>query len=190
MKPTKTTEDSMDLSSSWVDDVLKEFRSQIPILPGVPKGVQSRTITFSAGLDMTELAENIVYLRTGYFDRPSQVNRAALRIGMQLLYRYFTSNSDVCPTYKRIRAMEDMLNDMQAIELFTADVSTVCRGASKGITSFDERDELISKMIHDLPKKLHKAAKEVADKIIAGAKVSSLSEYKSHGGDRRAAPEE
>jgi hypothetical protein len=182
--------DEIDLKDiAWAKDIVKVHSDNIPVLPEIHKGTPSVTVTYRSPLLIHQMAENIVYLRTSYFQRPSQVYRAAMHIGMSILYD-ICSPGVSCPAYKRSKKMEDLYVLSQELDMFIKDVSTLKQTADQGIISEEERDERIDEMIRILPKELHKTAHDKAARVLAGKKVSSLSEHKTYGGDRKSISEE
>jgi len=180
----------LDLTElSWARDVAKDFADAIPIITDMPKGKSTTSIHFRDTTETYEMAEKLVYRRTGFFDTPSESLRAALHIGLSILWEMFDGKGVECETARsmkeRWKAREKLDALTAEIRHFIKDVDTHYKAADLGIISHKDRDIAIDAIISKMPKAVQGVARERLKRYEAGEKVTELHEARGHGGDRK-----
>jgi hypothetical protein len=167
----------------------KEFKGEIPIVTDIPKGKTSCSIHYRSDSEIMEIAEKLVYKRTGKFASPSEVLRASTYIGICVIWSLFENSGEKSPygeaMFERMKQREELTNASIAIREFLKDVDAIYLAAEEGIISYDERSEKTNKLISSLPANLKDVARERLKRYEAGEKISQIHDFKSHGGVRK-----
>ena len=186
----KKTSDEMELTEpSWSLQIAKKWKGDIPIITDVPKGKSSCSIHYRSDSDIQEIAEKLIYKSTGKFESTSQVFRAAMHIGVMLLWSMFENAGASSPfgkaLFERMQQREELINSSISIREFLKDIDVIYQAAEDGILSFDDRTEKVNKLIDALPMNLRDVARERLRRYEAGEKVSHIHDLRTHGGVRR-----
>jgi hypothetical protein len=189
MKAKKTDDELELVEPSWSTQIAKKFKGAVPIVTDIPKGKSSCSIHYRSDSDIMEIAEKIVYKRTGKFSSPSEVFRAAMHIGISMIWSLYDETGEKSPfgkaMFERMQQREELVNASIAIREFLRDVDAIYKAAEDDIISFDERDTKVNKIISSLPTNLRDVARERLRRYEAGEKVSQIHDFRTHGGVRK-----
>ena len=177
---------------SWSRDIVEQFNEAIPILSKIPKGVEQHHFSVNGFAKDHQLAQAIAY-HTNRFGSPAEVERAALHIGVPIIYhmakfsegtihdkaaRLLNTFSDMEPIYYKQEIMDEILLNVK----YTRDC---CRS---GLISTSEFAEKISEVLNEAKSTFDESFCELLkakiEDLADGKNVTELTTCRTHGGVR------
>ena len=175
-------------NADWAKEIATQFHEHIPLIMDIPKGMNSKDIHCRVPAFIGEMVEKISYKKEGKFESPSEVIRAAIYIGMNVLYHLIElqgfQSTELKTIFSRMKSSEEVMTYHLLVKEATKAISYLKEAADSGVISFEDRDCQIDGIIKDMPNNLQRITKKKAIQLLAGEKLSSISEFKTHGGKR------
>jgi hypothetical protein len=177
---------------SWSREIAEQFCDNIPILSKIPKGVEQHHFSFNGFAKDMRLAQAITY-HTNRFGSPAELLRAALHIGVFIIYHLSKENEgtlheraerlmvtfkEMEPIYYKQEVMDEILLNVK----YTRDC---CRSGLISTTEFAEKiSEVLESSKVTFDESFCELLKAKIEDLADGKNVTELTTCKSHGGVR------
>ncbi len=167
----------------WAEEVINNLTQKIPIMTSLAKKVQSADFHFIGLARHAALAESLIY-KSKRFSTTSEVYRAAMYIGMSILY-HLTKNEGTGEQkarahqiYKTIQSMEKVNHNRQIVDAVVTSARDLIESADAGVIDYDEMTEKISTLVNVLPKELAQVANNKIKRVMKGENIIDIAETK------------
>ena len=192
MKLQEQRGDSLDLKEEqkkerWAEEAIKNCPVKIPIMTSIAKNTQTTHFNFIGLARHGSLAESLIY-KSKRFRNPSEVFRAAMYLGMSLLY-HLTKGEGTAEqkaradqVYKLIEVTESLNHKRQIIDAVTLSAKDVIECAESGVIDFEEMQEKVETLVNALPKELRPIAQEKIKRIKKGESIVDIVETRINRG--------
>ena len=195
MKLKGHKEDSLDLTRQerkhkWAKDVIDRLSGKFPIMTSIAKNTKSVHFNFLGLARHASLAESLIY-KSNRFRNTSEVYRAAIYIGMSILYQLtkdegtLEQKARADQIYKTIEIMESLNHDRQSIDAIVWAAKDLIDCADSGVIDYEEMGEKTSMLINALPKELRQVARDKIKRIMKGDSIVDIAETKVQRGTKR-----
>jgi hypothetical protein len=187
--------DSIDLKEEekkerWAEEVLKRFDGTIPIMTSIPKSTESIHFNFIGIARHGSIAESLIY-KCKRFRTTSEVYRAAMYIGMSILY-HLTKDEGTTEQkaradqmYKIIQVTESLNHSRQIIDAVVLSSKDIIECADAGVIDYEEMRERIETLIEALPKELRPLAREKVKRVKKGDSILDIVETRINRGAKK-----
>jgi hypothetical protein len=192
MEFKKQKGDTLDLTqeekkSRWAEEVLDNAPVKIPIMTSIAKNTQTAHFNFIGLARHGSLAESLIY-KSNRFRTTSEVYRAAMYIGMAILYQL--TKDEGTPEqkarsdriYKMIEVMDSLNHNRQIIDAVTLSAKDIIECAEAGVIDYDEMNEKVAALINALPKELRAVAEGKVKRIKKGDSIVDIAETRINRG--------
>jgi hypothetical protein len=195
MKLNQHKGDSVDLKQQekkhqWAKEILDRLSVKIPIMTSIAKNTKSAHFNFLGLARHATLAASLIF-KSKRFRTTSEVYRAALYLGMSILYQLtkdegaLEQKARADQIYKTIEIMESLNHNRQSIDAVVWAAKDLIDCADTGVIDYDEMSEKTSMLLNALPKELRSVASGKIKRIMKGDDVIDIMETKVQRGDRR-----
>jgi hypothetical protein len=186
IKLKDTGTDSVDLTkekkkSQWAKEIIDNLTVKLPIMTSISKGTKSTHFNFIGLARHAGMAEAFIS-KSNRFRTTSEVYRAALYLGMSLLYHLSKDEGTAeqkaraDQIYKIIQTMESLDHSRMIIDQIVLSARNVIQCADSGVIDYEELSEKISTLVEALPTELQKVARKKIKRIMKGDKIVDLVE--------------
>lgn len=156
----------------------------IPVITKNFKGDPTTPVSFRIPSQLKELAAQIYSRAQRTFTTVTEVDRAAYRIGIAMLYEMYGEN-DEADLLENWEIEERHTKLMNRLDDAIRAMGRLYTQFQNGIIGADQYNELVGRRLDWLEKfGLRPLGEEKLKQIIAGAKVVNILECKQHGGSR------
>jgi len=192
MKLKEYKDDFIDLTEEerkdkWAEEIVSSLTQKIPIMTSIGKKVESADFHFIGLARHAALAESLIY-KSKRFRTTSEVYRAAMYIGMSILY-HMTKDEGTAKQktradqiYKTIEVMEEVNHSRQIVDAVVASARDLIESADAGVIDDEELSEKVSMLVNVLPKELTQVAKEKIKRIMKGENIVDIADTRIHRG--------
>ena len=192
MQLKKQKDDFIDLTEEekkdkWAEGIVSNLTQKIPIMTSIGKKVESSDFHFIGLARHAALAESLIY-KSKRFRTTSEVSRAAMYIGMSILY-YLTKDEGTAEQkaradqiYKTIQLMEKVNHNRQIVDAVVTSARDLIESADTGVIDDDELSDKVSMLVNVLPKELTQVAKEKIRRIMKGENIVDIVDTRIHRG--------
>lgn len=181
-----------DNQSSWAAKIVAQYADEIPILHKLKKGEEVSLITFKTDAQIKSIAEEITY-KSNSLGTISETYRAAMNIGMRIIYHILQSRGDVSD--KAVMMMKAVLEGdrydvlMTSLDILLDMVSNLKRAQSIGLITADEVDYKIAQCLNEVEAQygyeFGRVVRRNIEELRAGKSVTKIDRFTSgHGGHR------
>jgi hypothetical protein len=186
--------DSLDLKEEekkerWAQEILNSFQGSIPIMTSIPKNTESTHFNFIGLARHGSIAESLIY-KCKRFRTTSEVYRAAMYIGMSILY-HLTKDEGTTEQkaradqmYKLIEVTESLNHSRQIIDAVVLSSKDIIECADAGVIDYEEMQERVDTVIDALPKELRPVAREKLKRIKKGDSIVDIVETRINRGTK------
>ena len=176
--------DSIDLTeeerkSRWAAEVVEAFTGRIPVMTSIPKDSKSTQVHLFCMARHADMAAALIH-QSKRFRTTSEVFRAALYIGISILYYLFKDDGTekdrarASNLYAVIQAMEGIHHSQQCVDAVTDEVRTILHAADSGVIDFEEMRNHLNTLVEALPVELRKTAKRNIKHLMDGDKITNI----------------
>jgi hypothetical protein len=190
-KTQQKVKENVDKENPWHKVALKaceDLDSQIPMMTGIAKGEEKADIHFKCLGRLWRMAD-IIRTNSRRFKTITDVNRSAHYLGLMMLYQLFKdeigNNIVGNSIFKRLTMMEPYYSELILIDTFVDGIFDLKEMWAKGIISESKFRDKCDELKESLPDSLHPLCDQKFKQMIAGAKITSLYEMETRGGDTR-----
>ena len=133
---------------------------------------------------------SLIY-KSNRFRNTSEVYRAAIYIGMSILYQLTKDEGTpeqkarADQIYKTIEIMESLNHDRQSIDAVVWAAKDLIDCADTGVIDYEEMNEKTSMLVNALPKELCPVARAKIKRIMKGDSIVDIAETKVQRGTKR-----
>jgi hypothetical protein len=188
MKLKNTQVESMDLTEeekkySWAREMIDNLTTTFPVMTSISKNAETTHFSFMGLGRHASLAESFIY-KSNRFRTPSEVYRAAMYLGMSILYHYLKDEGTAKQTaradqvYAIIQAMESIDHSKMILDAVTLACRNVIECWRTGVVDVEERNEKIRTLIDALPAGLQKLGQEKVTRIMRSENITDIAETK------------
>jgi len=186
--------DSFDLKQEekkerWAKEMLKNFQGTIPIMTSIPKNSESTHFNFIGLARHGSIAEGLIY-KSRRFRTTSEVYRAAMYLGMSLLY-HITKDEGTPEQrartdrlYKTLEVTESVNYNRQIIDAVTLGAKDLIECADAGVIDYEEMQERVNTLVDALPKELRAVALDKIKRIKKGDSIVDIVETRINRGTK------
>ena len=167
----------------WAEEIVNSLTQKIPVMTSISKKVPSADFHFIGLARHAALAESLIY-KSKRFATTSEVYRAAMYIGMSILY-HLTKDEGMVEQkaradqiYKTIELMEKVNHNRQIVDAVVASAKDLIESADSGVIDYDEMSEKVSMLLNVLPKELAQVANDKIRRIMKGENIVDIAETK------------
>lgn len=167
--------------SQWAKEIIDNLPVKLPIMASIPKGTKTSHFNFIGLARHAGMAEAFIY-KSNRFRTTSEVYRAALYLGMSLLYQLTKEEGTAeqkaraDQIYKIIEVMEPLDHSRMIIDTIVLSARDLIKCADSGVIDHEELSEKISTLVEALPIELQKVAREKIKRILSGDNIVDLVE--------------
>jgi hypothetical protein len=186
IKLTDTGVTSFDLTeaekkSQWAKEIIDKLTVKLPVMTSISKGTESTHFNFIGLARHASLAESLIY-KCKRFRTTSEVYRAAMYLGMSLLYHLTKDEGTpeqkvrADQIYKLLEVMEPLDHSRMIIDAVVLSARNIIQCADSGVIDYEELSEKISTLVEALPTELQKVAREKIKRIMKGDNIVDIAE--------------
>jgi len=176
--------DSIDLTeeerkSRWAAEVVEAFTGRIPVMTSIPKDSKSTQVHLFCMARHADMAAALIH-QSKRFRTTSEVFRAALYIGISILYHLFKDEGTekdkarARNLYALMEAMEEIHHSQQCIDAVSDEAKTILRAGESGVIDFEEMENHLNTLVEALPVELRKTARRNIKHLRAGDKITDI----------------
>lgn len=185
-KEISLTDPETEKKGGWADEIVSQFGKDIPVMTNIPKRTGSADIRFIGLGRLVELANNLIPISVR-FKNLSQVYRAAMYIGMHVLYHLVKEGNGndkalAGNTIKVFSTMEKCRFQSDLIDMAIEQANELLRSMKNEILSVEEVEAKFSSLVDAMPNELKTPLRSKLGQLKDGKSVTSLFEHKAHGG--------
>jgi len=194
MKLKDTKQDAIDLTKEdrkqqWAKEMLARASVKIPIMTSIARNTQSAHFNFIGLARHASLAEALIF-KSKRFRTTSEVYRAAMYIGMSLLYHLTEDDGTqkqkarADQIYRTIELMESLNHSRQIIDAVVLSAKDVIECADSGVIDYEEMQEKVNMLVDSLPKELRTVAQGKIKRVKKGDSIVDIVETKIQRGTK------
>lgn len=185
MKITKLDSDTQKMQRSVYEKIADKYGKHIPLMKSLSGDSDGRAIhiNFRTHARIAAQAEQIA-TKSDKVNNKSEINRAAHYLGMCILYHllmrsdYEFKHSSV---YENLLECEDLDYNYQILDDATRTFKKVFNAHRAGIITTEQANSKVENIIDGLPKSLKKLARDKANLVFEGRKLSEILNERTPG---------
>jgi len=170
-----------DTKSKWAKEIVENLTTKLPIMTSISKGTRSAHFNFIGLARHASMAEALIH-KSARFKTTSEVYRAAMYLGMSLLYNLskdegtLEQKARAEQVYKIIEVMEQLDHSRMILDAVVVSARNVIECADSGVIEYGAVPENISKLVESLPASLQKVAQGKIKRIMKGDNIVDITE--------------
>lgn len=173
----KKTDTSKRNSAKWIETWLDKcdwVTLEIPIMKGLSEGKTSRA-SFHILSRLADIAEQIVYSSSRFRSR-SQVYRAAMYVGLSIIYRICDKDGEINSYgktfFESVKRNERRLQQAEIIEMLIDEIGALMERENRGTMSAEDVREGLGDLISSIPDDIGREISSMINKALAAKSIS------------------